>query len=70
MEMTPDQTVLFMLGKIAINATIFNTWIIMALLTGASVLVTRNLRPDVPPNRWRTALEVIEIGRASCRERV
>jgi len=34
----------------------------MALLTGVSMMVTRNLRPDVPPNRWRTMLEVIVQG--------
>jgi F-type H+-transporting ATPase subunit a len=59
MELTPDDSIIFTLGGIAINATIVNTWVIMALLTGASMLITRNLRPDVPPNRWRTMLEVI-----------
>ena len=59
MELTPDDSIIFSLGGIAINATIVNTWVIMALLTGASMLITRNLRPDVPPNRWRTTLEVI-----------
>lgn len=62
MELTPDSSIVFALGPIAINATIFNTWLIMAALVGASMLVTRNLRPDVPPNRWRTALEVIVNG--------
>lgn len=59
MQLTPDDSVVFMIGSLAINRTIFNTWIIMALLTLVSVLITRNLRPDVPPNRWRTTLEVI-----------
>ncbi len=62
MEFSPDQTIVFSLGGIVINATIFYTWIVMALLTGASILVTRNLRPEVPPNRWRTTLEVIVQG--------
>ncbi len=62
MELTPDTSIVFSLGGISINATIFNTWLIMALLTGVSVLVTWNLRPDVPPNRWRTMLEVIVNG--------
>ncbi|MFT5742555.1 MAG: F-type H+-transporting ATPase subunit a [Paracoccaceae bacterium] len=62
MELTPDETIIFTLRGIAITATVVNTWVIMALLTGVSVLVTRNLRPDVPPNRWRTALEVIVNG--------
>jgi len=62
MELTPDTSIVFTLGPIAINATIFNTWLIMAALVGVSMLVTRNLRPDVPPNRWRTMLEVIVNG--------
>ncbi|MDO6824320.1 F0F1 ATP synthase subunit A [Marinobacter sp. 1_MG-2023] len=59
MQLTPDEVVVFTLAGWEINATIVNTWIVMALLVGTSMLVTRNLRPDVPPNRWRTALEVI-----------
>lgn len=62
MDLTPDEIIIFSLGDFAINATIFNTWLIMALLTGGSMLITRNLRPDVPPNRWRTMLEVIVNG--------
>ena len=62
MELTPDSTILFDLWGISLNATIVNTWIVMALLTGVSMMVTRNLRPDVPPNRWRTMLEVIVQG--------
>ena len=62
MELTPDDSIVFVIGGIAVNSTIFNTWLIMALLTGVSVLITRNLRPDVPPNRWRTTLEVIVNG--------
>ncbi|MCY0150851.1 MULTISPECIES: F0F1 ATP synthase subunit A [Hoeflea] len=34
----------------------------MAVLTGISMLITRKLCPDVPPNRWRTMLEVIVQG--------
>lgn len=62
MELTPDTNIVFELYGIGINATILNTWIIMAVLTGTAALVTRNLRPDVPPNRWRTTLEVIVNG--------
>lgn len=62
MELTPDENIVFTLQGIAINATLVNTWLIMALLTGVSMLITRNLRPDVPPNRWRTMLEVIVNG--------
>jgi F-type H+-transporting ATPase subunit a len=62
MNLSPDQTLMFEAWGIPINATIFYTWIVMALLTVASMLITRNLRPDVPPNRWRTMLEVIVQG--------
>ena len=62
MELTPDSIILFEVLGISINSTVVNTWIIMVLLTGVSMMVTRNLRPDVPPNRWRTMLEVIVQG--------
>ncbi len=62
MQLTPDDTIIFTILGIGINATIVNTWIIMALLVGVSALVTRRLRPDVPPSRWRTALEVVVSG--------
>lgn len=58
MQLTPDATILFSLGPIGINATIAYTWVVMALLVLVSWLVTRNLRPDTPPGRWRNALEV------------
>ncbi|MEO0750390.1 MAG: F0F1 ATP synthase subunit A [Pseudomonadota bacterium] len=62
MNLSPDDTIMFSAWGVPINATVFYTWIVMALLTVASILITRNLRPDVPPNRWRTALEVIVQG--------
>ncbi|PYC47326.1 F0F1 ATP synthase subunit A [Litorivita pollutaquae] len=62
MSLSPDETILFILLGFPINATIFFTWVVIAVLTVASFLITRNLRADVPPNRWRTALEVIVQG--------
>ena len=59
MQLTPDQTVVFTLGQWQVNATIVNTWIVMILLAGISMLVTRNLRADKAPGRWRSALELI-----------
>lgn len=59
MQLTPDETIVFSVWGLNFNSTIVNTWIVMAILVGVSMLVTRNLRADVPPNRWRTALEVI-----------
>jgi F-type H+-transporting ATPase subunit a len=59
MNITTDTTVVFKILDVPINATIVNTWIIMAVLTGASALVTWRLKPEAPATRWRTALEVI-----------
>lgn len=59
MQLTPDASVLLEWGGFRLNATIVNTWIVMALLVGVSWLVTRRLRADAPPGRWRSALETI-----------
>ena len=62
MTLSPDEIIMFAIWGVPINATLFFTWVVMAVLTGASMLITRKLRADVPPNRWRTALEVIVQG--------
>ncbi|PYG26352.1 F0F1 ATP synthase subunit A [Pelagimonas varians] len=62
MNLTPDQIIIFEVWGLPINATLVFTWVVMALLVAASMVITRNLRPDVPPNRWRTMLEVIVQG--------
>lgn len=62
MEISPDQTVVFEAFGLPVNATIFNTWVVMAVLTVVSIIVTWHLKPAVPASRWRTALEVIVKG--------
>tara|TARA_R110002124_G_scaffold109646_1_gene262700 strand:+ start:169 stop:858 length:690 start_codon:yes stop_codon:yes gene_type:complete len=62
MTLSPDQTIVFLLWGLSVNSTIFYTWVVMALLTLGAIAITWNLRPDVPPNRWRTLLEVIVQG--------
>jgi len=59
MQLTPDASVIAEFGWFKLNATIVNTWIVMALLVSLSWLVTRRLRPDAPPGRLRNALEVL-----------
>lgn|SRR5690606_24458625 len=59
MQLTPDDTIVAVLLGFELNATLVNTWIVMAVLVLTSWLVTRNLRPDAPPSRWRGALELI-----------
>ncbi len=61
MQLTPDDVIIFTIYGVGINATIVFTWVVMALLTVTSVLITRNLRPDVAPDRWRTTLETIVL---------
>lgn len=60
-QLTPDAIVLLELGALRLNVTIVNTWVVMALLVGMSWLVTRKLRPDTPPGRWRNALETLVL---------
>lgn len=57
MQLTPDAVVYAQWGVFKLNATLVNTWIVMVLLVGLSAWVTRNLRPDAAPSRWRGALE-------------
>ena len=70
MHLTPDSTVLWHWSFLHLNATILFTWIVMALLTGISWLVTRHLdRSGGPRSRWQNALEVIvEVIRGQIRE--
>lgn len=59
MQLTPDAVIIFSAWGLKLNSTIVNTWIVMALLVGISMVITRNLRADVAGTAWRTALEVI-----------
>ena len=61
MELTPDDMIVFTVWGAPVNATIVFTWFVMMILTLMSVLITRNLNPEVPPNRWRTILEAIVL---------
>lgn len=54
-----DTLIVFHIGSFGINATIFYTWLVMALLTGVSYFVTRNLKSGLSVSRWQTALEMI-----------
>ncbi|MEK6796777.1 MAG: F0F1 ATP synthase subunit A [Spirochaetota bacterium] len=43
MTINPDKIIMFRAGAIAVNATIVYTWVVMAVLIGFSILVTRKL---------------------------
>ena len=60
MHLTPDQIVFFRAGFVHINATIACTWLLIALLTCTSWLVTRHLAgPEEARSRWQNALEIV-----------
>jgi F-type H+-transporting ATPase subunit a len=62
MEISPGERIIFEVLGLPVNATIVNTWIVMAVLCAASLAVTWHLKPSKPASRLRTALEVIVKG--------
>jgi F-type H+-transporting ATPase subunit a len=60
-DLSPDQVIFFEWGVVTINATLVYTWITMAILIGASWLVTRRLvdGPRIP--RWQHVFEVLVL---------
>lgn len=61
-QITPDVVVLWKWKFIVINATIVYTWILMAIMTIGSWLITRNLNSETSASRWQSFLEVIVTG--------
>lgn len=59
MQLTPDNIIYFTIAGFPLNATIVNTWIVMAILVAVSYFATRNWYADRAPSPWRNALEVI-----------
>lgn len=59
MRLSPDSIVIFKNAFFTLNGTILFTWLVMALLTLGSWLVTRRLStgPHVP--RWQNLVEII-----------
>ncbi len=44
---------------ITLNVTILYTWLVMAILVGGSILITRNLSSEMNVSRWQHFLEVV-----------
>jgi F-type H+-transporting ATPase subunit a len=59
---SPDNVVLFQIGWFTVNATMAFTWLVMAVLTLGSWLVTRRLTTGPDISRWQNLLEVIVTG--------
>ena len=59
MAISPDEIVMWSLGPVRVNATLFYTWIIMALLALGSWLITRRLSSGTTLSRGQNLLETI-----------
>lgn len=59
MELSPDSMILWQRGAIRLNATIACTWVVMAVLSCGSWLVTRRLNEDGKMTRRRNLLETL-----------
>lgn len=62
MNISPDDIVFWQWGAFSLNATIVLTWLVMALLTVSSWLITRRLSAEPEFSRWQNLLEVLVTG--------
>lgn len=62
MEITLDSSVFWRFGPAVLNATILYTWLVMALMTLVSWLVTRRLSSGPRMSRGQNLLEVLVLG--------
>jgi F-type H+-transporting ATPase subunit a len=58
-NLSSDDVVLWRHGPIHLNETIVTTWVLMAVLTLGSLVLTRRLSTDISRSRWQNALEII-----------
>ena len=61
-ETTPDQWIVWSGHGVHLTATVMYTWIVMAVLLLASILITSRLKDDEKPSRWQNAVEVLVVG--------
>ena len=62
MHLSPDELIFWQLGFFKLNATIVYTWGLMAVLTIAARLITRNLTKNLQRSRWQNLLEILVTG--------
>ncbi len=62
MNLSPDQIIFWQLGFFKLNATIVFTWLVMAILSLGSWLVTRRLTTDTELPRFQNILEILVTG--------
>ncbi len=59
MTLSPDEVVVFTVGPLAVSATLVYTWVVMAVLVGAALLMARGLRAEPPLGRGQLVLEAL-----------
>lgn len=59
MNITPDQIVFWQYGFVTLNLTLLTTWLVIALLTLGSWLITRNLSDRLFVARWQSGAETL-----------
>ncbi|HZW98543.1 MAG TPA: F0F1 ATP synthase subunit A [Trueperaceae bacterium] len=59
MTISPDEIVYFSVGPVAVSATLVFTWVVMAVLVIASIVVTKGLRAEPPLGRGQLVLEAL-----------
>jgi F-type H+-transporting ATPase subunit a len=62
MNISPDNLIFWQWEWFSLNATIVYTWLVMALLTLISWVVTRRLTSGTKISRWQNLLEVLVTG--------
>jgi len=58
-QISPDQVIVWSWKFITFNVTILYTWLVMGILVGGSILVTRNLSSEMNVSRWQHFLEIV-----------
>jgi F-type H+-transporting ATPase subunit a len=58
-NISPDEIILFQIGKISITATLFFTWMVMLFLVLVSALITRKLAISSKVSMWQNFLETL-----------
>ncbi len=61
-QISPDLVVFWKWKFVTLNLTIVATWVVMLLMTGASILITRKLSAGPRFSRWQSLLEVVVSG--------
>ncbi|PIQ29268.1 F0F1 ATP synthase subunit A [bacterium (Candidatus Blackallbacteria) CG17_big_fil_post_rev_8_21_14_2_50_48_46] len=62
MRLSPDEIIFWQSGFFKLNATLVSTWVLMAVLTLGSILITRKLSTGLERSRWQNLLEIIVTG--------